>query len=875
MSDNKHVYELIGKDQFNIKILNETLWDIKESIFNNLYDAQKSLSGMIRFDFDMANMTKFTETECSYNLNLQFITNKNRTKFKQSKFYKKLLTPDEINSNPNIFSNNIFVFINGEMYTNYRINMLENITTVSFRVFEQCPVHKPGERYIHDGFTKLEIRDLIESHSKMTVLIVKAHNISTLHSNRGTIRNYTIVPKYNGIPIVNFENSNMISETNNFTTWITYDDTQLYKYKFIKAFKNEENKLKLNSEQVLALTNIHTDIRNIFLLNHFDTIDIPAGTKYFELPIKDMPVPIENIIIFRKSGIDVFFDHTTKVILHYPNIYELYTGHDDDMIIYIYYADDTKSIGSKYENELSLYYRFTKNVLEKYADNSIPDIIKNYKPISMTYDHDDWTNSKLDHLKYKMNKLNNMIYKNGNYYSIYLHKLIGYIPTFDIDVSEIDDLTDRYRSNNFKEIKETTERVTFNETCYLFTFRYKKGDKINILIDSYQTNDLYTFHDNRYYYIYIPIRMINSNSRITVEKFVDYRYKQSIEIIDNISYHKVNIPEDQYIQPSDIYVTTKSLDDQNIYLSKNDYSLYAYLDGGYYQITSNDFYNYKKIYIKFINPLDIGKTVDINVNRVSFKQVVKGSNEVIIDREINNDRKNILLYRNGRLIPQKLRRYLFSDNASGPHAIRGMMKQDPNDEYTLVYNSNKYFMVHYERRINKKGIVNLTGKINKPLDFKWYDIYLNGLRLHESNIEIVAPYIFILKDVPTLTNLEIYQKNLDCLDWGDDYPTDDISSKIFDEIIDDIEDGLPDIEDTIPDLIDDIIVEIEEFFNEYLWNYIKLINPDTLQITQSMVDKYPTLFINTDNDLFLNPDILHITENNILLNPDTNTILKT
>ena len=101
------------------------------------------------------------------------------------------------------------------MYTNFHVYPLENITTVSFKIFEKCPVHRPGEKYIHTGFTKLEMRELIDSHSKMTVLIVKAHNTAILESNRGTIKNYTIVPKYNGIPITKFKNTNMISESNN------------------------------------------------------------------------------------------------------------------------------------------------------------------------------------------------------------------------------------------------------------------------------------------------------------------------------------------------------------------------------------------------------------------------------------------------------------------------------------------------------------------------------------------------------------------------------------------------------------------------------------------------------------------------------------
>lgn len=868
MSENKHVYELIGDDPFNIKILNETLWDIKESMFGNLYDAQKSLNDMHRFDIDMGNPTSISKSECIYNASISFITTPRRTAYKVSNFYKKDLTPDEINENPNIFSNNIYVFINGEMYTNFYVRPLENITSIVFKLYSKFP---NTAEYIRPGFTQSEINELMKSHAKMTIIVVKAHNVGILHKNRLSVVNYTMVKKYAGIPMFDFVTTNDIVETEGFTTWLTYDDARLYKYKMISTTV-DNNKLYLNQNQVSSLTNTYTYIRNIFLLNHFQTVTVPAGTEYFELPIKDMPIPLENFIIFKKNGDDIFFDHDTTLTLYYPNIYKINQVQTDDLILYVYYADDTEAIGSKYQNELQLYYKFNTKIVEKYKDNTIHDIIKNYNPISISYDHNDYIKSSVDHLKYKMNKLNSMINQNGDYYSIYLHKLIGYVPTFDINVSEIDNLVSKIRINNRNEITDINQQVDFSEQCYLFIFRHNNNDSMNISIDNYQTNDLYIFYDEKYCYVYIPSRLVNPNSIITVEKFVDYRYRQQIVIENNDTYYEINIPDNQKIQMSDIYVTTKSLEGNDIYLTKNDYYLYIKRNGIYEKIINNDFYNYRKIYVKFNNALDIGKTVGVNVTRVTFKQVSTGSNTIFINRDINNDAKNILLYRNGRLVPYKLRKILFSDNVSGPHKIKGLMVENFDDVFTLVYNTNKYFMVYYQKSINKKGIINLTGKINKPLDLKWYDIYVNGLKLHESNMEILGPYIFILKNIPTLKNLEIYQKNLDSLTWDNNYPTEDISSKIFDEIVGDIESRLPEIQDIIPDLMDDIIIDIIDYFNDYLWSQIILINPDISQITNQMLTDYPAVF-NDNNDLFMNPDELKNLEANVFLNPDTNTIL--
>jgi len=308
-----------------------------------------------------------------------------------------------------------------------------------------------------------------------------------------------------------------------------------------------------------------------------------------------------------------------------------------------------------------------------------------------------------------------------------------------------------------------------------------------------------------------------------------------------------------------------------VYVSKDDYTIYTLTSKNEYNdVSESDFYDHKNLYIKFNNSELIGSSVQVNINRVTFKQTVTSSNTILVNRDINNDKRNILLYRNGRLVPQRLRKYDFSDKSTGPHRFKGVMAEDPNDEYTLIYNSNKYFMVYCAKTIDSKGVVDLTGKINKPIDFKWYDIYLNGLRLYKHNVEILGPYILRIKDVPTLTNLEIYQKNLDDLTWNNNYDTNDISSNIYNVIKDDIINSYPTIEDTIPDMFDDAIMDTIDFLNEYLYT-LELINPDEQQITQVMIDEYPTVF-DDNNVLFINPDELLPIEDNIFINPDTGSI---
>lgn len=864
-----NIYNIIGNDPYNLQLISDSLFDIQESTFENLYNIQKKIANINRFDFDMVNVTQLTNKECIYSINIEFIPIIHRNRFKQSKFYKKDLNIDIISENTNIFTNNIVIFINGELYTNYYVRAEESITNIVFKLYNDFPNTKG---YVRDGFTNSEIRDLINNHTSMTIFIVKNFNTSTFNTNRMTLENYTFKDEYMGVNTGEFLDKNNIPKTDIYTSWITYDEIHLFKYKQL-YIDEKNNKYYFNKDQVSKLKNTHTNIRNLFLLNPLNIITLNAGDEYFELPRTDMPIPIENILIFKKIDNDLVFDHDTTLTLYYPNIYKINQVSVYDLVFYVYYADDTSTIDNRYRNELKLYYRFNNNILDKYKNNTIPDIIKNFKPISITYDRHNYKVADIDHMKYKMDKLTDMIILDGNNYNIYLDKLVDNMSVFDIYVSEINNLDSRYRTDNKSEINDIDNIVFFDEPCYLFTFRYNSGDKMNILIDNYQTNKLYVFHDEKYCYTYIPTRLVNTNSIITIEKFKDYYHEQKIVIDDTDTYYKIESGSFGKVRASDIYVSTKSVSDDDIYLARTDYKLFTILDGQYQIIEKNNFYKYQDLYIKFINEIDIGKTVKVVINRVSFKQVVRGSNKVYINRAINNDKRNILLYRNGRLVPQFLRKYSFSDKISGPHIIKGVMIENPDDEYTLIYNTNKYILVYSEDIINTKGVVDLTDKIDKPIDFKWYDIYLNGLRLHKNNVEILGPYIFLIHDIPTLTNLEIYQKNLDSDYEFDTYVNEDISSKIYEEIKDtDIFPKLDDIEDIIPDIKNDIIIDIIDFFNEYLWTKIFLINPDLKQVPNSYRDKYPTIYDKNDN-VFFNPDIFVAITKPVYMDPDKNEIL--
>ena len=246
-----------------------------------------------------------------------------------------------------------------------------------------------------------------------------------------------------------------------------------------------------------------------------------------------------------------------------------------------------------------------------------------------------------------------------------------------------------------------------------------------------------------------------------------------------------------------------------------------------------------------------------------------GNGEFLVNQIINNDTRNILLFKNGRLLPPKAMKVIFNEDARGPHKVRCLSTSEETDRFVMMYTLNKHIFAYSQEKIPESGYVNLTGKLNKPIDLRWYDIFLNGIKLNESNIEILTSDRMIIKNVNTRLNLTIYQRNLDTSVRR--LTLNDVEDELIDEIpefIEDIIENLPEIPDELPDITDDVIVDIIDFFDKYL-NFIGLINPDKKQITNKMLETSIEVF-DEFNNLYMNPDgygDLKIADS-VFINPD-------
>jgi hypothetical protein len=357
-----------------------------------------------------------------------------------------------------------------------------------------------------------------------------------------------------------------------------------------------------------------------------------------------------------------------------------------------------------------------------------------------------------------------------------------------------------------------------------------------------------------------------------VEKYYDITFNQDIDYNKSSEeYIRINIPADKRLSVNDLFVTYKNGNNYKYILNTEDEIKYKFYtkDSGtneYIEIDEDSFYNYTDIYIKIVDESLLNIPISIKANKIAFSKKNIGNGEFVISKPIDTDDRNILVFKNGRLLPKEAVNIDFNENIDGPHTVRSIVYADSDDEFILIYTPNKYTNVLELDEIPSSGVVNLEGLIDKPIDLKWHDIFINGIRLTEDNIDMLTPYSFILKDVNTLTYVTIYEKNLDSDVFAPEYDTSNINNIILnnDAYIELPEEGT--ITEEYTDIRDDIVIDIIGFLDEYL-NYIGLINPDISQITDDMLSEYGAVF-DISGNMFINPDKYQKFAKDIYLNPD-------
>lgn len=883
MEDKQFRYNAFKNNTFNLKAVEKTLEESKMTSYQYLRNFQLESTGYKRFDFKIQDIYRtnkinhnwsFVPRRWLFYIDYDFIDVGKRISYKRSELYEKDLSYKDIISHTEIFTSSFLVFIDGKLYTDaVKILCKEDKTYVIFICKE-----KPSDI----GFPIDNMRDYLDRNVDVSILFIPNVGITTVETNGYRVKSTN---DHQGLPYRVMKLSE--KAVYDYRTLVFLKYKNMLNSKFTNA-RFTTNGLYIDQEDIQYSIDVNPadtslEIQLIPLRYVMDKISLPIGEKWFNLPIKDYPIALENCIVFNSDGA---FMHSARISHYYPNVYSI-EGIDDvinskGVNIYIMYYENKQSI-LKYENMLDAYHKYTPNYLDKYKNNSIPDIIKYFEPNHIDYTinnyqhHEDYDN----HFKYKINKLWEFIQSDPNNFKKYLDNLGLRNNYYYVDISKID-LDYRKRIDN----SDTGLSLqTFEEEMYMFVFRNDfRGmyDKLLVHLDGIRYESIYFFGNDKFDFVYIPCSLVKNDSILEIEKLTEvmkeFEFTATSETIE------IDIGEFAVRNKTlfnDLFLIDK---DNKCYVDNKSYEILTNIDGEEKNVSDSDVFLpcTRKVRIRIVDVNLFNKRLVLHIKknfRVATIHVQNKPDElepISFKAEVKNDRRYIRVYRNGKLVPRHMGTCKFpKDFLEGQMAVFPGVIRNMDDHIAVELMPYMMNQVCYLEDIPKDKIIDLSGKIDKPFDFRWYDIYLNGRKLAKKDVEVISSNKIKINKTNSLKWLEVIENSRDKEYFGYK-PINDIIDDLYEldeEFRNSVDNSINpgDMNDTEPPVVDNPVTMkeyiINWFYREYMIPSFGLINPDEYQINNETIDYY--IEIMDGEPFLLNPDYGRINSNiRLQVNPD-------
>jgi len=843
---------IYNKNTVNLESIEKTLVEIKQNSFNHLYKIQLDSTGYKRFDLKMSDlklMNTIDKTITYYPrkyigfIKEDFIDERYRLLYKRSEFFNKELSLFDIANNSKIFMKTFMVFINGKFFDNTKLLCKGDTTYIIFDIAEINNTNGIPYEYFEE---------LLTMDADISIIIIPNCEYGIYNTNINVLR-----ANSNELALSRF---NLVNSLDTESQYITFVNNNSFLFSsVITDSENSESLLRFYDNTFSNFDSVLIHI-NIFGFRHLlDQIDLIGTDKYFQIPIQNMPIPIENIMIFRNIDGKKYFAHDIQLKLYYPNIYEVLNNYNDnDLTLYVFYSNNTFT-SEKYKNELELYHQLTDNVLNKYKDNSISDIIKNFQPDTLVYDLNDFKELSSTPTEYKMNTLDEWVKQNANLLQSYLNNQAKKSDGYYLDISKID-LSTRYRENNYTEIIDDNLREVFNEPRYVFIFRNEfNSESLNLrfFIDGILYIPDKVYKTDKYEFFYIPITLINANSIVEIEKVNKIFFNQVINISSIDDYIELNFPIE--ISANDVFIIDNNT---NVYIDRDKFSLYIKDDeNNYNEIVNKSFISSAVFYVKLKDENLLLQNLSLNVIKNSLIYTWSilteedKTSSYTINNSLINDRRQFRIFKNEvYILPNYSYNITFVD--INTVIVDIIMIKNIGDVFTIEISPDKFKMVYEQDEIESSGLVDLTGLIYKPLDLNWYDIFLNGIKLNKNNIEILSPTKMIIKGINSTKNLVIFEKNRD----NEFISIKNSEPSLIDNVIKNIDDFKnlvtsenEDIVDSMPNNKDNVFSLLYNLHEKILKD--RFLNPDTDQVSVENREYFTTVFTDDNSTFIVNPDL--------------------
>lgn len=614
-------------------------------------------------------------------------------------------------------------------------------------------------------------------------------------------------------------------------------------------------------------------------------------------------------------------NYELKVFYFYKKMQEYLTYKNHFKYIHRYLA---KKINSSLENitlentiRKLLYTNDVDTNLQKYFFS-----IFDYADYDYIYNHGDFFSSyKPYDFDYKISKMREFIDKDPFVLEDYGKRVSTITETYYLYVSNID-LNKRLRNDTLQEAINESQHYYFGEPRYIFAFRNEVGSHLNLrfFIDGLLFTDTIQIYTNDMEYIYIPVSVINNNSYIEIEKFNSYKFKDTVKFTSSTEPHTIEFEKSNLIEPTlyDLYVVGSN----RSIIDRSNFKIYALIDPKEYDIsdyindiqsTSTYMMNYPyyedietgEIYMELTEdiepdnesiilgdntvlvPNESGRlpiyylklnkikifcmnesllnteiTFTINKYPIFFNKVMDVAGSPIARFSLGNtdwkkDPSYIRFFHNGRL--KQVDATMVDENDSDFYIIADYYAKHGD---TTVFDITPYsYNLEYQRKtIPEDFVIRFNGELSKPFSTAYYDVYLNGRKLSDNNIQVITANVIKLFNVHSIYNLFIYRKDRDYEYYGFNktmrIPLDDllnsdlISEEDKQQLMDDI------IKENHPDMVPgdnsetDIDVQIISnenkdkasfYFDVIIPEYVTRPNTFTMH-TDTIYSLYPTVY---------------------------------
>lgn len=862
--------------------LDNSILDVKNNSFNYLYKAQLDMCLYRRFDFDVSDLVPAHETlgeekvwisKYLLRIDRSFIPEQTRGLYRTDRtIFNKVLSTDTICERSDVFYYNILVFINGELVTTPKVYCKEEFTNIIFHIYDPLTFVDSNPRFNY-------IKHLMDKGGKITVWFVP--NFNYIY---GTTSKMMLV-KNNGLPLDHPALSSYVSNI----------DSNIAKYSTFVAPSSGVNCRRLvysstdieNNAQTVNLASVKTNVGiDLFSFKYVTKIiELTGKERFFKLDRENMPIPFENMMIFTKEADEtLLYSHTIDVQMYYPNIYEIVNNTTEKALkIFIFYRHDTVS-KLNYRDKVMLYEKLGGDLLQSYKDDTVIDPIKNYKIPTHRYSIEDYVDSDESGkpISYRQEKFREFFKNDEMNLTSYLKHLIQSNGNYQyLDTSKLD-MESKIRYDDTQEGGETV----FSKPCYVFIFPQPEDDEYKTkkyLIDGVLTHPHHRFINEKHEFVYFKVEDFESDSILDIEKFKTVEKSWDINFSSASDYLEIKMPNEVAYLDNLFIVDIET----NEFLPKESYSVSFKEYNDEYKAKEESYERLEDCRLSIVDETYLNKSLRVHIVHKAIYQAFfhRDSERDVINGTLFNFKltmapdymEHIKIYHNGRLVPKSMYKVKKATDTYGSlFKIVYSYPIERGDNIKCYYEPIERKLLDYQQLIDAHGIVDLRTIIKKPVDFKWYEIYLNGFKLTKKTLDDLTATAFAVVNLQTIKNFEIYERNLNhddeyILDYLDK-SIESIDREIFDWMIKfekpTVDTIYPPIEDIIDDIIREEVDSDEEFefgdFQDYLIN--KFIKPFEKQVNEEVKLFFGSL-VNENGDLPLFPHMKLKKGLNFFINP--------